>query len=379
MWSERRYNVEQTEPFATLSSSMREEEADLKTNVETCSINERNERKILRVIGAAFHPECPHESELLAFYERALSSWNKTRIEKHLGECQFCRESIAMMVSLDRATKRDPGEDDGAVGEDVIRAQVGRIVERAGIDEVRRGEVGKTSRFGRLIPGQSKSRLSLPLSNRLMLATAALLLVLLAAPVVFWMLSRPSESLQAMQALEMAVVPGRNAEAVISGLRYSPHVSLRGGSDRDDLMFDRALSKVSFAEDTTAPIEARHTLAKILLARNAGTDPEKALKILKEIAPRKPGSPEIQNDIGVAQFELSLFPDAISSFNRALEASPGFREALFNRAVAEKANMQNSDAVRSFEEFLRTNPDAEWRAEAELNVRQLKNLLTNSN
>jgi len=140
-------------------------------------------------------------------------------------------------------------------------------------------------------------------------------------------------------------------------------------------MFERALSKVSFAQDPSAPIEARHTLAKILIARNAGTDAEKALSILNQLAARQPGSPELGNDIGVAQFELSLFPEAISSFNRALMVSPGFREALFNRAVAEKANTQYPDAIRSFEEFIRTNPDPAWRAEAEWNVRQLRSLL----
>jgi len=327
-------------------------------------------------MGGTFDAECPNEGDLLAFCERDLSAWKKARIEKHLGECQPCRESIAMMVSLGRLA--DQPEEAGLVGEDLIRAQVGKIVARAAVDEVRQGEVGKPGRFGRLSASHSRTRLPLPLSNRVMLATAALVLILLAVPVVFWMQSHPSASQQAMQALDMAVVPGRNSETVVSGLRYSPHIALRGAADRDDLMFERALSKVSFAQDPSASIEARHTLAKILLARNAGTDAAKALAILNQIAPRQPGSAEIQNDIGVAQFELSLFPDAISSFNRALMASPGFREALFNRAVAEKANIQYSDSVRSFEEFLQTNPDPAWRAEAESNVRKLRSLLPSS-
>src|SRR5262249_1994438 len=325
-------------------------------------------------MGATFHPECPNEGELLAFYERDLSAWKKARIEKHLAQCQSCRESIAMMVSLSRPANQDLSEEAGLTGEDAIRAQVDRIVARAGVEEVRQREEGKASRFSTVSPGLSRSRLSLPLSNRLMLATAALVFILLAIPVVFWLQSHPSASQQAMQALDMAVVPGRNSETVVSGLRYSPHIALRGAADRDDLMFERALSKVSFAQDPSAPIEARHTLAKILLARNAGTDAAKALAILNQIAPRQPGSAEIQNDIGAAQFELSLFPDAISSFNRALMASPGSREALFNRAVAEKANIQYSDSIRSFEEFLQTNPDPAWRAEAESNVRKLKSL-----
>jgi|SRR5215469_11366107 len=368
--------MEQTEPFTARSSSSREE-AHLKTNVEACSINKRDEGRIFRIMGATFHPECPNEGDLLAFYERDLSSWKRARIEKHLGECYICRESIAMMVSLGRSASQELSEE--SVSEDVIRAQVGRIVARAdNIDEVRQGDMGKPGRFGKLRNGRSKTRLPLPLSNRVMLATAALVFILLAVPVVFWIQSHPSASQQAMQALDMAVVPGRNSEAVVSGLRYSPHAAVRGGSDRDDLMFERALSKVSFAQDPSAPIEARHTLAKILIARNAGTDAEKALSILNQLAARQPGSPELGNDIGVAQFELSLFPEAISSFNRALTVSPSFREALFNRAVAQKANTQYSDAVRSFEEFIRTNPDPAWRAEAEWNVRELRGLLPSS-
>jgi tetratricopeptide (TPR) repeat protein len=83
----------------------------------------------------------------------------------------------------------------------------------------------------------------------------------------------------------------------------------------------------------------------------------------------------VQNDIGVAQFELGQFGEAASSFNRAHELSPGFREALFNRAVAQKANLQYAEAVRSFEEFIETNPEGDWRSEAERNVRRLKGLL----
>jgi tetratricopeptide (TPR) repeat protein len=326
-------------------------------------------------MGATLDPQCPNENDLLAFYERHLSSWKRARIEKHLGECQSCRESIATLVSFCRTSNQFEGEESDPVGEEVIGAQLSKIVAMAGDDEDR---LRRTQRAAGSVAKRSGIGLALPLSNRLVLATAALVFILLAIPVVFWIQSRPSAAQQAMQALNIAISPGRNAETVVSGLRYSPNVDLRGETGHDDLMFERALSKVAYAQNPGAPIEARHALAKVWLARNSVNDARSALVILSDIDKRQPGSAAIQNDIGVAQFELSRFGDATSSFNRALTLSPGFREALFNRAVAEKASAQYAEAVRSFEEFIRTNPEGDWRDEAEQKMLALRSHLPSS-
>ena len=349
----------------------------MKTYVETCSTSRKDEWGLLAIMGATLHPQCPGENVLLAFYERDLSSWKRARIEKHLSDCESCRDSVARMVSLSRSLENESDES-GPVSGDVIGNQLGRILAMASDDEDR---LRRTERQGTktVVAWRPGTGFTLPLSNRALVVTAALFFILLSVPVVFWIQSRPSATQQAMRALDIAVSPGRNAETVVSGLRYSPSFVLRGGSGHDDLMFESALSKVAFAQDPGAPTEARHALARVWLARNTGNDPQNALGVLNDIEKNQPGNAAIQNDIGVAQFELRRFSDATSSFSKALELSPGFREALFNRAIAEKADGKYAEAVRSFEEFIKTNPESDWRSEAERNVSRLRSLLPSLN
>jgi len=308
-------------------------------------------------MGATLRPQCPGEGVLLAFYERDLSNWKRARIEKHLSECESCRQSIAMMVSFGRAANENAGDEGSSVSEDVMGAQLSRIVGMARDDEDRLRRTEGPGRAKPVVARWSGTAFALPLSNRVLLGTAALLFILLAVPVVFWIQFRPSATQQAMRELDVAVSPGRNSETVVSGLRYSPSLALRGGQEHDDLMFERALGKVAFAQDPGAPIEARHALARVWLARNTGNDAQSALAILNDIDKRQPGSPAVQNDMGVAEFELGQYGEANSRFSKALDLSPVFREALFNRAVAEKANAQYAEAVRDFEEFIKTNPE----------------------
>jgi tetratricopeptide (TPR) repeat protein len=326
-------------------------------------------------MGATLRPQCPGEGDLLAFYERDLSSWKRARIEKHLSECESCRESIAMMVSFGRASNENASDETSSVSQDVMGAQLSRIAAMAREDEGRQRLSERPGRSKPVLARWSGTAFALPLSNRVLLGTVALLFILLAVPVLFWIQFRPSATQQAMRELDVAVSPGRNSETVVSGLRYSPSLDLRGGQGHDDLMFERAFSKVAFAQDAGAPTEARHALARVWLARNAGNDAQSALAILNDIDKRQPGNPTIQNDLGVAEFELGQYGDAATRFSKALDLSPLFRGALFNRAVAEKANAQYAEAIRDFEEFIKTNPEDAWRSEAERNVRRLRSLL----
>lgn len=320
-----------------------------------------------------FHPGCPNEAELLAFCEHDLPGWKRSRLEKHLGDCEACRESIAMMVTLNRTHDQD-SQELGAVGEDLIRKQTARIVAIAGNDEVRRTKTTETRGAGSTVPGRARTVFGIPISSRLMLATAALVVVLLAVPVVFWTQFRPSPTQQAMQALVMATRPGRHSAMLVSGIPYAPDITTRGGANSDDLMFQKAESKVKFALDPSASPEERHTLARVWLARNEGNDAQNALALLNQIVSSGVAAPETLNDIGVAQFDMGKYDEAIVSFNKALKRSPGFREALFNRAGAEKASALFTESIRSFEDFMHTNPDADWGAEADNNLRTLKSL-----
>lgn len=335
----------------------------MKTNVDTCSINQEDDWGLFRIMGATFHPQCPNEGELLAFYERDLSSWKKARIEKHLGECESCRESIAMMVTLGRAANQADIEEPSIVGEDLIRTQLARIVAIDRDDNARRRQPrdrGRQSAFGAT---RSRAALGIPLSNRLMLAAAALVFVLLAGPVVFWIISRPSASGEANQALAQAVMTGRRSAAVVSGLPYSPYTGVRGsGGQGDDLMFERAESKVKNNQST---LENKLALARVWLARNKGDDAQKALDILNKITSGGGASPQTWNDKGVAEFELARFEEATASFTTALTLAPTSPQALFNRALSEEATLRDVEASLDLKKFMSTNPEPNWRQEAE--------------
>jgi hypothetical protein len=355
--------VELSELFAALPQGIREEEAVLKTAVGTCSINQEDDLGLSGLMGTTFHPQCPNESELLAFFERGLSSWRRARIEKHLGECPSCRESIAMMVTLARAADQGDIEEPGIAGEDAIQTQLGRIVAAARDEEARRVRSKRHNRLSGLGAAGSKMVMGIALSNRLVLSAVALLLLLLAGPVVFWIVTGGSAVKEARQALIQAVMTGRRSEVMVSGLPYSPYTGVRGSGGRgDDLMFERAESKISNKPSTP---ENQMALARVWLARNKGDDPQKALEILDRITAGSGASAQAWNDKGVAEFELTMYDRAITSFTTALTLLPTLREALFNRAVSEEASGRYGEAKTDLKRFLSTNPEPNWRQEAE--------------
>jgi tetratricopeptide (TPR) repeat protein len=332
----------------------------LKTNVETCSINQKDNWGHLGKMGTTLHQQCPKEGELLAFFERGLSSWKKARIEKHLGECESCRESIAMMVALARGADLSDVEVPTIVGDDLIQAQLARIIATANDEEAGRAKGrGQSGLEGT----GSRAVLGIALSNRLLLAVAMLVLVLLAAPVAFWMISGPSAAREAQRALAQAVVTGRRSEVLVSGLPYSQYTGVRGsGGGGDDLMFERAESKIKNKQSTP---ENKMALAQVWLARNKGDDSQKALEILDRITSGGGASAQAWNDKGVAEFELTRYEVAITSFSAALTLSPAFPEALFNRAVTEEATARYEEAKTDLKKFISTDPDPNWRREAE--------------
>jgi len=267
-----------------------------------------------------------------------------------------------MMVLLNRVENQTWGQDPRLTGEDVIQTQLGRIVAMAGDDEVRRGEAQQAGGYRWFLPGGSKNRFAIPLSMPLMLAATAMFFILLAVPVVFWMQSRTTPSREAMQALALAVTKERRNQPIIAGLPYSPYTATRGTVDRgDNLMFDRAANKVV----DSSSVENRLVRAKILLARDIGGDPQQALELLNQESSTGKASADVWNDKGVAEFELGKYEEAIASFTVALELSPAFREALFNRALSEEARALNDAARADFQRFINTNPEVNWRQEAE--------------
>jgi tetratricopeptide (TPR) repeat protein len=127
-------------------------------------------------------------------------------------------------------------------------------------------------------------------------------------------------------------------------------------------MFERAESKVKNNQSTP---ENRLALARVWLARNEGGDAERALDILNKITTAGRASAEAWNDKGVAEFELTKYDQAITSFTAALTLSPVFREALFNRGVSEETDGRYEEAKVDLKKFISTDPEPNWRREAE--------------
>ena len=69
--------------------------------------------------------------------------------------------------------------------------------------------------------------------------------------------------------------------------------------------------------------------------------------------------------------ELGEYEEAIEDLSRVLELDPGWAEAIFNRALAYKMNMQYEDAIADFERYLEEGSDQFW---LESSQRQLDEL-----
>jgi tetratricopeptide (TPR) repeat protein len=74
----------------------------------------------------------------------------------------------------------------------------------------------------------------------------------------------------------------------------------------------------------------------------------------------------------VALFQLGRYEEALAAFSEALERSPGFEEALFNRALAAEQLGQLEKARQDWERFLSLSGDSGWRREAEQHLNSLK-------
>jgi tetratricopeptide (TPR) repeat protein len=192
------------------------------------------------------------------------------------------------------------------------------------------------------------------------------------AGAMFW-LTRDRSPEAGMDALRLAVKDERRTPARISGgLAHSRYLATRGEEDSEVLQFERALSKLKHAESESAPVDSRLALARVYLALGKGEEAKKAITILEQLIATGNQSAEIFNDLGVAQFQLGNFEEAIANFTKALEKSPGYNEALFNRALANERENRIEAAKQDWQEFIRLNSDEKWGDEAERHLDMLQ-------
>jgi tetratricopeptide (TPR) repeat protein len=302
---------------------------------------------------------CPIEADILTYAEGNLSSSNRTRLEAHLAKCDDCRELLVFTVretSDVRSTEM--------VSDKEVKLQTARVLAYIERDESKRRRASNEP-MSRREPVKAGLYLSYP-----KLASVALVVCAVTAVSVRLITSdrRPAE---AMAALRLAMKDERRNEALISGnIDYSHYVPKRGARGSDDpvvsgdVNYESALNKVRYAEKETAPVESRHVLARALLAMGKRDEARTALAILQQLEAAGTQSPDLFNDLGVAELQLGNYDGAIDHFRRALERSPSASMFLFNKALAEERAGRLDDAREDWTRFINMSADDRLKTEA---------------
>lgn len=303
---------------------------------------------LISLIGTR-HTDCPHEADVLAYSENRLSPRSRAQIERHFSNCDDCLEVVAF---LGRQTPETPAP----LTEEAVSEQTERVL--GYIRKDIRGS-GKPAPYVRSTGG---FHISYP-----RLATVGLVVSAIALASIFVLTRGQSPSDVAMDALKSAVKDKRYTEARVSGgFDHSPYAGrLRGGDEGSDtLLFDRAEIKAKAAARDTTDANAELISARYHLARGTSNDANQALLILEQLSKTGVETPEALNDLGVAQFQLTNYDEAIVYFTRALAKSPNYGEALFNRALVYERLNRDVEARKDWQQFISQSSDGGWKDEA---------------
>lgn len=315
--------------------------------------------------------DCPHEADVVAYLQNRLSPRQGRQLEKHLAGCDNCREALTHLARLPDAEAGDASITSAHLTEDEVKNQarkvLGLIQDAALNDESRPRFLKRQSRVARNDKG---FYLSYP-----KLAAAMLIFCAVAAGAVFWLTSGPSAEESATGALQAAMQNERRTIARISG--NLPHsewsMEIRGKVQSDEFQLERALARLRFAQEQSAPAESRHLLARVHLAFGKTDNARQAQAILEQLRVSGQQSAEVFNDLGVAQFQLGDYARAIESFSNALAISPKLGEALFNRALANERAGDFDKAQKDWQDFISDASDDQWKVEAERKLKSLQN------
>ena len=313
-------------------------------------------------------PHCPDVADIFIYMEGRTSSRMRAELEGHFAACSDCRELMALFIKVPDEMVEGYDASLAPLSDDGVRKQAARVLAFIENDESRpKQSVSKRPAYTEAVRKREGFYIPYPV-----LAAMAMIICAIAAGAMFW-LTRDQRPDDAMDALKLAVKDERRIPARISGgLPYSPYSVTRGDEDSEGLQFERALNKVNYAKDESANIKARWTLARVQLSLGNREDAKNALTILEQVLASGDQSAEIFNDLGVAQFQLENYSEAIANFNKALEKSPDFTEALFNRALAEESNSSIEAAKRDWQRFIQLTSDEKWREEAQKHLSRLQ-------
>lgn len=290
---------------------------------------------------------CPNEADVLAYSENRLSTRKRARIERHFASCHDCLEVLAFLG-------RETPETAASLTEEAVSAQTSRVLAYIRNDEIGRSKAQKARR-------NAGFYISYP-----RLATVGLVISAIAIASVFMLTGGPSPTEAAMDAVKLAVKKERYSEPRVSGgFDHSPRAgTTRGDDNSDSLLLDRAENKAKAAARDTSDVNARLMLARSYLVRGTRAGANEARLILDQLSKSGVETPEALNDMGVAQFQLENYDDAIAYFTRALAKSPRYDEALFNRALAQGRLHRDAEAREDWQQFINQSSDENWKNEA---------------
>ncbi len=108
-----------------------------------------------------------------------------------------------------------------------------------------------------------------------------------------------------------------------------------------------------------------------LLSASRLVEADLAVSSLRQASAYLPASGEVWNDLAVAYYvrgdrrgNPEDFVRSLAACDRSLQANPGLRAALFNRALALAALYVRGESARAWQRFLLTGDSPEWKREA---------------
>ncbi|MBK6426765.1 MAG: hypothetical protein IPF82_11395 [Blastocatellia bacterium] len=312
------------------------------------NIDDTNEKPDLQ------YAACAAEGRTLAWLEGRLESGEAREAERHVAECEVCRETTAMIAGF----KSDSLDDREA---ELLEA----VSERTAAAAIALGKASEPSRPATVVLGPRASSTAagwFGLSP--WMAVAAMLAIAAGALAVVWFGRGTSDrSLdRGERLLAEATTTARPTTLRVSGLAYAPARVTRGteAENADRLEAARALLSAAVATDPSP--RARHALGRVLIASG---DAAGAVEQLSLASRARPKDVAIMSDLAVARSLARDVPGARADLDRALAIDPNCQEALFNRAALRARESDSVGAREDLERLHRIDPLSPWVSDAE--------------
>jgi len=354
-------------PEMSVSGSEQLSESGLREaqrHVESCNDCSRKlqkhqfvHREILRMRAPKPSPpthECRGDAEWLEVAAGLLPEAETTELMKHAAQCAHCgpRLKNAAETLMDGA---NPSEEALLASLESARPEW----RKAMVARLRESVLGRKQK-----PSWWQALFAWP-------APAYAFAAIACVAIVGWVGLRILRPPSIEQLLAQSYTEHRTLEVRISGARYAPMQSQRGG--QSDLEKPQSLLK---AELLISENLSRHPNDPLWLQARARADLingnyDSAIKSLQRALESQPNSPGLLTDLGSGYFSRGEsthrpidYGNALESLGKALAQSPDDPVALFNHALTCERLFLYSQAIEDWEHYLRVDPRGDWADDA---------------